>query len=181
MSNKKFMNILHKGILALVVFIVLPVILFVLITSRTSLILGIRSFDVLTGSMEPAVHVGSMIFTAPQFSYKSGDIITFKRGDITITHRIVGMEKNQYLTKGDANKSEDPQHVLTSDVIGRNVLTIPYFGKLTSFIKTIPGFFFLVVLPTLLFIGFEARTIKEEWEKEIEKKLLKRLQPAETL
>lgn len=162
------------------IFILIPIILFVLITSRTSLLFGIRSFVVLTGSMEPQVHVGSMVFTIPQNSYGVGDIITFKRGEISITHRIAGIINNQFRTKGDANKSPDPQMVSQSVIIGKDFLIIPYFGKFTNFIKTVPGFLLFIVLPALIFIGFEAKTIKEEWEKEIEKKLLQKMKGIES-
>jgi signal peptidase I len=164
-----------KNLVVLFIFILIPIILFVLITSHTSAIFGIRSFDVLTGSMEPKIHTGSMVFSKTVLSYQIGDVITFKRGDITVTHRIVGIKNNQFVTKGDANKAQDPQLVSKFNVIGRVFITIPNVGKLIGFIKTIPGFIIFIGLPTFIFIGFEAKTIMQEWKKEIEKRLLGKL------
>ena len=43
-----------------------------------------------------------------EFSPKKGDIITFHNGDTVVTHRVVKKEKDIFITKGDANKTEDP-------------------------------------------------------------------------
>lgn len=177
---KKILNKnIHKKILYGVIFILLPLVAFLLITSRTSLLFGLRTFTVLTGSMRPAIQVDSLVFTIPEKEYHVNDVITFKRSDTNITHRIVGVKNNQLVTKGDANQEADPILVSKELVIGKMFLTIPYLGKLTSITKTVPGFFFLIVLPTLVFIWFEGKTIKEEWEKEIEKKLVSKLKTAE--
>lgn len=170
-------HILKNGMI-LFIFLIIPVILFLLITSYTSIIFGIRSFDVLTGSMEPIIHTGSIILSKPALSYHIGDIITFKRNKITITHRVVNITNNKYITKGDANKTADVQTVSKANIIGKNFFSIPFVGKLIGFIKTIPGFVIFIALPTFIFIGFEAKSIKQEWEKEIEKKLLKKMEKA---
>ncbi len=172
---KKITKIISGVFLTFFIFLIIPAILFTLITSRTNFILGIRSFDVLTGSMEPKIPVGSIVFTMEKKVYQVGDVVTFKRNNITVTHRIVGVKNNQFQTKGDANKAFDPQLVNRSDVIGVDIFILPYLGKLTSFIKTIPGFLMLIALPNLIFIGFEFWNIKEEYKKEIEKRILEKL------
>jgi signal peptidase len=62
-----------------------------------------------------------------------GDIIIFKhQGGFTI-HRLIRKENGKYITKGDANGSEDAP-ILASDVIGRVVslgkspLRVPVIG-----------------------------------------------------
>jgi signal peptidase I len=167
-----------KIIFSTLIFLLIPIVLFLLITSRSSILFGIRSYDVLTGSMEPTIHVGSMIFSRPSASYQKGDIITFNRGNITVTHRIFSVDKGSFRTKGDANNAVDPQIVYPGSIIGKDVVIIPNFGKFTSFFKTIPGFIIFIALPILIFIGFETRTFKKEWEKEVEKKLLRKLEGA---
>ena len=161
------------------IYILIPIVLYVLITSRTSIFFGNRTFTVLTGSMEPKIHVASIVMTAPASSYKVGDIISFTRGNITVTHRIVAIKGNMFQTKGDANKVADPQLVNKLAIIGKDFLIIPYIGRFTEFIKTVPGFIIFIVLPTFIYIGFEIKTIKTEWEKEIEKKLLKKFSEIE--
>jgi len=172
MVRKEFMKKAVKIILSLFIFLLLPVIIFVLITSHSAVLGGIRSYDVMTGSMEPVLRVGSMVFTRPAPAYQVGDVITFKRGNITVTHRIFETKDNQFITKGDANKSPDPQPVAKSQIVGKNFLTVPNIGKLTNFVKTIPGFLLIIILPLFIYIGFELNTIKEEYKKEIRKQVL---------
>lgn len=139
------------------------------------MIMGIRSYVVVTGSMKPALPIGSMVFTSPKKLYSVGDIITFKRGNISVTHRIYEIRENQFLTKGDANNSPDSQLVSSSDIIGRDVAIVPFIGRLTGFIKTPLGFGLLLGIPTLLFVFFEAWQMKKEWEKIIEKRIREKL------
>ena len=81
---KKITNLL----LAVFIFSLIPVVLFVFITSRSPMIMGVRSFVVVTGSMQPALPIGSVVFTLPKNEYKVNEIITFNRVNITFTHRI---------------------------------------------------------------------------------------------
>lgn len=167
---------LQKLIFGIITFIIVPVVLFLLITSRSGMVMGIQSYDVLTGSMEPTIHVGSLVFTKHMGSYGKGDIITFRRGNITVTHRIVGMKGDSFITKGDHNKATDPQTVSRTDIVGRDFLIVPNLGVITRFVKTVPGFILLIGIPTLLLVIFEIRSIREELEKEIEKQLLRKLE-----
>jgi signal peptidase len=168
----KTVNILFS----IVFFVIFAVVLFTITTSRFALY-GMHSYIVQTGSMEPQIHVGSVVFTRPN-TYNIGDIITFNRGTITVTHRLVGEKNNQYITKGDANKIADPEPVNKNDVIGKDVLIVPYIGRAVEYLKTVPGFLIFVALPILIYVFFEMRNFKKEWEKEVEKKLLKKLDVA---
>ena len=164
---KQFLNLL----LAVLIFSLVPIVLFIFVTSRSPMIMGIRSYVVVTGSMKPALPIGSMVFTIPKTSYKVGDIITFKRGIITVTHRIYDVRGNKFVTKGDANTAVDSQIVTASEIVGRDVAIVPFIGRLTGFIKTPFGFGLLLGIPTLLFVLFEAWQMKKEWEKIIEKRV----------
>lgn len=182
--------------LTIIIFTVLPIVVFTLITSKSPILFGIKSYVVLTGSMEPTIPVGSIIYTLKTPEYKKGDVIAFENGGITVTHRIAGMKneagqnisllvsplegikKDQpifYQTKGDANKKEDSKLVSQKNVSGQVLTYLPYIGKLIFFLKTIPGFLLLIVLPTLVFVGSELWNIKKEIVKETEKKLMERM------
>jgi signal peptidase len=173
------MKEIHKKVLYIIIFTLIPLVSFLLLTSRTSILFGLRTFTVVTGSMQPAIKTGSLVFTLPEKNYTVGDIITFTRQNISVTHRIVDIKNDKYQTKGDANKAPDPGLVEKYEIIGKDVAIIPYAGHLTSFTKTLPGFILLIAIPTLLFIWFEGKTFKEEWEKEVEKKLMSKLQTVE--
>lgn len=153
----------------------LPLVIFTLITSKTGVIMGVRSFTVLSGSMEPTLPVGSIIYTLRQRSYDLGDVISVNMGGTTLTHRITQtIQKNgqvYYQLKGDANKNADAKLVEDFEVVGKQVVAIPFVGRAAAFLRTPIGFVSLVVLPALLLVGFELWTIKKELEIQIEKKV----------
>lgn len=161
-------------------FLVVGTVIVTLFTARFP-VFGTRSFVVLTGSMEPRIHVGSVVFVSPQKSYNVGDIITFKRGNITVTHRIHSISGKRFQTKGDANNAVDPEIVSSSDILGKDVAIVPYLGKFTNFLRTVPGFIIFLGIPVLIYIVLEGLTLKKEWEKEIEKKIMARMQAAQVV
>lgn len=169
-----------KIILNTLFFLVVGAVIVTLFTARFP-ILGTRSYVVLTGSMEPKIHIGSVVFVAPQKSYKVGDLITFKRGNITVTHRIHAIKGEKFQTKGDANNAADPELVTKLAVIRKDVVVIPYLGKFTNFLRTVPGFIIFLGIPVLIYIVLEGITLKKEWEKEIEKKIIARMQTAQVV
>jgi len=104
---------------------------------------------VLSGSMEPVYHTGSVIYVkeVDHRELGEGDVITFLLNEDTVaTHRIVGvvLDENdpsviRYRTKGDANDTEDGGLVHYKNVIGSPVFTIPYLGYLANYIQSPPG------------------------------------------
>ena len=161
-------------ILQTVFFTIIGVTCITLLSSRFA-VLGLRSYTVVTGSMEPKVHVGSVVFTLPSKIYKVGDILTFNRGKISVTHRIIAIKNGQYQTKGDANKIADVGLVNKANIIGKDFLIVPYLGRFTAFLKTVPGFILFIFVPMMIYILLEARVIKKEWEKQIEKRVLNKI------
>ena len=108
-------------------------------------VVGISSYTILTGSMEPAVPVGALVYakSAEPASLSAGDIIVFYdgRNTIPVTHRVVENQtaSNQIITKGDANASNDITPVPYENVIGRVVLCIPYLGRMLVPLGTLMG------------------------------------------
>src|SRR3989344_49666 len=166
-------------ILTLAIFVLLPAVVFTLITSKTNAILGIQSFVVLSGSMQPAIPVGGIVYTQKQASYQKGDIVAFKSGDVNVTHRIVDVENDgSFVTRGDANNASDSKTVAVNDILGKELVFLPYVGNMIIFLKTPIGFFGSVVFPITVFIVLELWNLKKEIEKEIERKLQKKMQIA---
>lgn len=94
---------------------------------------------VLTGSMEPDIKPGDVVLIKKIqqeemiYRLKSGDVITFTRGPITITHRITKVLRDEagnvsFQTKGDNNRSPDNETVDPQDLKGIVVGTIPKAG-----------------------------------------------------
>ena len=118
---------------------------------------GIMPFIVQSGSMEPVVHTGSVVFTdTNDRDAKVGDIISYKiqEGDaeVMVLHRVVAIDGDNITTKGDANEAIDGVAVTKSMVVGKYVFAIPQIGfllaKLTTKVKIviIAWLFILIVL-----------------------------------
>lgn len=110
---------------------------------------GLQVFTVLSGSMEPTYHTGSLIYVRKVDAAKlsEGTVITFMLDEDTVaTHRIVGVVPDEdepgvvrYRTKGDANEAEDGSLVHYKNVIGTPVFSIPKLGYLANYIQHPPG------------------------------------------
>lgn len=150
---------------------------FIAFIGATAILLIISTFpitgnfkvkNVLTGSMEPAISVGSIIVTKPADEYKIGDIITFQfLGEIPITHRIynIGIDEegiSYFITKGDANEEPDERLVRKEEIIGRVLFDIPFIGYFVGFTQTRLGFILIIVIPSTIIIYEEFRKIGKE-------------------
>ncbi|OGK18146.1 signal peptidase I [Candidatus Roizmanbacteria bacterium RIFCSPHIGHO2_02_FULL_40_13b] len=163
-----------KKILFSVLLVLYAMVFFVFITSRSGFISNIRSFVVVTGSMEPNMPVGTLVFTKPQPSYTENDIVAFEKDGRTITHRIVKVIKSKsgtsYSTKGDANNAPDTMETTSKSIYGKSIFPVPYVGSAVTTLRTVPGFIVFILIPALIFIAFEFKNIKEEIVKETEKR-----------
>jgi len=134
-------------------------------------LVGLQPYTVLSGSMEPTYHVGSLIYvkSVDYTELEAGDPITFMLDESTVaTHRIIEVVPDEedstvlrYRTQGDANESPDGSLVHYKNVLGSPVFTIPYLGYVANYIQNPPGTYIaiaagailllLVFLPDLLF------------------------------
>ena len=129
----------------------------------------IKFLVVQSGSMEPAIRLGSIVMIKPESEYKIGDVITFGRATrlkAPITHRIYDVKmvegKVFYITKGDANNAPDQKEISKKEVLGKVLLDVPYVGYAVDFAKKPLGFILIIIVPALLIIYDEARKIYEE-------------------
>lgn len=161
-------------LLKLLVIIILPVAVFISITSKTDIIAGIRSYMVESGSMTPTLPVGSIILDQKSDTYHRGDIITFTRGGQTVTHRIKTAKNGQFQVQGDANNTPDESLVAPSDIQGKELFMIPYIGWAAAFLKTLYGLLLFIILPCALLIVFEFWNLKKHIEIATEEKFKKK-------
>lgn len=75
---------------------------------------GIDRYLVVSGSMEPSLYAGDIVFVNSNVDFEDveiGDVIIFKYQDLNIIHRVIEKisinEKMYFKTKGDANKVDD--------------------------------------------------------------------------
>lgn len=127
---------------------------------------------VLTGSMEPSIAKGSLVIVRETAIEKleKGDIITYRgtgSSKAFVTHRIYGVVKGleatqAFVTKGDANLTEDSGVIKPAQVVGKVVLTIPFAGYIVQTVKSKIGYFLLVLIPGLIIIISEFAGVFEK-------------------
>ena len=114
--------------------------------------LGFGLTVVLSGSMEPALSVGDMLVVAPQESYEVEDVVVFQTGRSTVVHRIISINEEGVITRGDANNTEDEPIALES-IKGKVIIVIPFVGYIVNLIKTPIGTIILLGLAVWLLEG----------------------------
>ena len=121
-------------------------------------------YIVRSGSMEPAFNVGDVVIAGPLGSggIKPGVIVTYAIGKNLITHRVLSIDGNTLITKGDANENPDPIPVQFSQVKSLYLFRIPYIGYVAGFVRTRPGWLLTIILPSLILVGFIAKDIVKE-------------------
>lgn len=131
---KKALRIVTDLILAAAV---LSALLFFILQIR-----GIQIYTVVSGSMEPEIHVGSVCFIDTEVPYEQiqeGDVIAYSKGELLVTHRVTGVSEQGLETKGDANAHSDGISTTKRNYRGRNIGAIPYLGYAMMFLQTERG------------------------------------------
>lgn len=111
---------------------------------------GYQTYNVISGSMEPSIPVGSLIIVGsvdPE-SIEAGDVITFYSNGTLVSHRVVENDsfEGKYVTKGDANQENDVARVSYYDLIGKVKIHIPLLGIIGEYVSTPSGKLVLVEL-----------------------------------
>jgi signal peptidase len=115
---------------------------------------GLTPYAVLSGSMEPTYHVGSVIYVTDvdPTELDVGDPITYRLSDGTlVTHRIdrvlgEGTPGLSFLTKGDANEGADGTAISAAAIVGKPVFSVPLLGYVSAFVQRPGGWILLAVI-----------------------------------
>lgn len=109
------------------------------------MVMGFKEMAVLTGSMEPTIPVGSIVYVKPlgnPSQLQPGDICTYtlSDGETMVTHRVVSVDPDSQtlVTKGDANDTDDGD-INFAQVFGRTQFHLPYLGYIAINAKTPVG------------------------------------------
>lgn len=158
-KNTKEPNKMLKTIenIAFIIFmIIMSILIFITAQSRFTgqepSLLGHRLYIVNSGSMSPTIKVDSMIIVKESNAKEivKGDIITYygHNQDSRVTHRVVEIENNgeTFITRGDANESNDPLPLEGEKLIGKVVFTIPFIGSIFRFLSTDLGLALLITV-----------------------------------
>lgn len=121
--------------------------------------LGFGVSVVLSGSMEPHLHVNDLVIVTPAESYSVGDVVVFQQNGDLIIHRVISIDEaaGTLTTRGDANNTED-EPVALGQVKGRESFHLPFAGLLVRALKTPVGI--ITVLAAAAFL------MHSSWKKD---------------
>lgn len=141
---------------------------------------GLEVYTVLSGSMEPTYHTGSVIYVKPceAEEVQVGDPITFVLNEdlVVATHRVVDKDdvEGKFYTKGDANAAADGAPVLYENLIGKPVFSVPYLGYVADYVQNPPGTYVAVVVCCVLLMLMFIPDLFEKDEDEEEQAKVKK-------
>jgi signal peptidase len=130
--------------------------------------LGLHSFGILSGSMEPTLDVGDLVVDrrVQPLDVHPGDIVTFRDPDDDtrlLTHRVVQYRvsgsKAYVVTKGDANHGVERWSIPLSGGLGRVEFRIPKLGYAVMRMGGPLGRLLLIAIPALLLGLFELKRL----------------------
>ena len=144
------------------------VVIVLLVATIGPRVLPYRTFTVLSGSMEPAIPVGSMIFDreVDAAELSRGDVVTFHppgQPDKLVSHRVVRVEETKrgsfLVTRGDANGVVDDWRIPARGNGLRYEFHVPYLGYVVGGLLTPAGRLIALTLAALWLGGLALWTI----------------------
>lgn len=147
----KVLKIIGQFILCL---ILIFFILLNIFSMNNKSLFGFRIYRVISGSMQPALQIGDVIIVKKSNNYSERDIITYSNGLTTITHRIIAINNDEVITKGDANEVDD-KPINKEQIVGKffRISNFSLFSIILSKNVIYLIMIFLLVLIFLLVIG----------------------------
>lgn len=121
---------------------------------KSGTILGYSSAVVVTGSMEPNISVNDLVVIHKESGYAVGDVITYvSQNNNLVTHRIMEITEEGFMTQGDANNTIDIEApIRLENVVGKVVCTVPAVGAAIDMIRTPLGMMCLVLACFVLLV-----------------------------
>ena len=122
-------------------------------------IFGYSVFSTETGSMSPTIEKGDIVIIKIGDEIREKDIITYKKDNVFITHRIEQINGESIIAKGDNNNAED-EPIKKDEVIGKVVFIInnvEVWKKVFTDINVIIPICITVILFVLL-VSFKEKT-----------------------
>lgn len=119
--------------------------------------------------MEPNLEIGDIVIVkeCKQEELKVNDIISFREGQVIVTHRIIEIKNTngglQYITKGDNNNTEDINPVKFESIEGVYKIRIKYIGNLILFLKNKIVIIVIILICYLMY----SQDIKKERKAEL--------------
>jgi signal peptidase len=157
--KKIIVNIIYIILLAIIIYDMI-----ILIQSKenpdsTPSVFGIKTFCVVSGSMEPNININDIIIVqeVEQNQINTGDIISFTKDGETITHRVINIETDvngeiYYTTQGDANNVPDKEKVAFKNIEGKVVFKIPKIGEIVIALQQKSTLMLVLIILIIIYI-----------------------------
>ena len=131
-------------------------------------VFGYATLSVQTGSMSGTIEAGDLVLIKKTNDYEEGDIVTFlhEGEDVPTTHRIIGVALDgKFITKGDANNTQDSLPVDEAEIFGEVVNVFPKVGLFFNWVQS-EGWLYIVAALVIVCVGsFLVKTMFEPEEE----------------
>ncbi len=181
--SKQGVKKIFKGIgralsLALIVFEVLIIIFLIIskVQGNPPTLFGHQMYFIRTGSMSPYLEPGDVIISK---KYDGGELVAGCEGDVVtyygnvnggtemITHRVIEIDGDKIITKGDFNNTADSP-ITKNDIEAVMVHKAVVIDKIYMIISSTWGFWLFIFTPIALLIISEIVSLVKELKREKE-------------
>ena len=180
---KKTQKIVGKIVNVLIVIVIIAIIFCVycafsikVLGNKYVNIFGYSIFEVATGSMHGSIEINDAVLVKIDDEYKVNDIVTYQNGEDYITHRVIEIEDDYVITKGDANNVND-NPIDKKLILGRVVKVLPKLGVWKKVLLT-PKVIILILVTLFIFsilFSYDGKSIKiissKKAQKEVDDKI----------
>lgn len=183
-SKKTFATIIYIILIPIIFYNTMIIVQAVTNAKETPSVFGIKTFVIISGSMEPSLEIGDIVVIkkVDKEDLKEGDVISFRNGESIITHRInkIIVDKNgikQYETKGDNNNISDKSFVKYEEIEGKLFSKIPYAGKIVLLLKNKLIIIIILIIFYIMYIhnaNVEDRRLMRKEKRRVLKEKYKR-------
>lgn len=114
---------------------------------------GPASYVVTDGvSMLPRFKADGLVITRSESSYHVGEVVAYHNHQLgkVVMHRIVRMDGERYVFKGDNNDFADQYHAKRSDLVGKEWVYWPGGGRYLKMLRSPLTFAIVIAAITLL-------------------------------
>lgn len=160
-KEKSVLDIIVANVITLIfilTFLLMVFFVYCSMTNRMATVFGYHMLRVVTGSMDPTYPEGSYIVvkSTDTDKLKVGEVISFYSRDEAIagqvnTHRIKEIKNNNgtksFVTKGDANPTQDPVEVRPEDIVGKVVAHANIIDGIGKAIRNPWVYLIIVIIP----------------------------------
>ncbi len=157
-------NVMYIILIPILIYNVSLIFQTIINTNKTPSFFGIKTYVIVSGSMKPNINIGDIVIVKnieDKEDIKIGDVISFRKGQSIITHRITNIQydENQTIkitTKGDNNNTEDSEEISYDDIEGKVIKIIPKLGNISLAMQNK----IIIIVVIILFYMYLSRNYK---------------------